>query len=177
MTVKCIAFCGRAGSGKTTISEEYVSKRNYVRLSFAAPVKQCYREVYGCEPNKHESSVRRWLQEFGTNFCRGIDSEVWVKNMARRVKAIQSVNDICSGIVIDDVRFRNEADWLRQKGFVIVKVVGRGYELSKDIMAHPSEAEVELVEADIVLDNSGTVEETMKQLEMKLEQFEARLNP
>ncbi len=160
-----IAFCGRAGSGKSTLSDWFVQNYDYTKLAFADSVKYFAKEILMRPINKHNPSDRAFLQKLGTDLARAADPQIWVKHMAQRIAAIE---DVAAGLVIDDCRFVNEAEWLRANDFVIVKVVGRGYELNKELASHPSEMEVDKIRVDFTVNNSGELNDTIKELLAKL---------
>lgn len=163
-----IAFTGRAGSGKTTLADELVNL-GYTKLSFATPVKQFYQEIFGVEPDKTDPSVRDWLQTFGTDLCRGHDNHVWIRHMA---DALQAISHLTNKVVIDDCRFRNEARFLRDLDFLIIKTEGRQHKLTEAQRNHSSEQETDLIIPDFTIDNSKSIEDSVKQLLRKLSIFE-----
>jgi len=128
--VKLIGFTGRARSGKTTAARlinsrniriiNNVTKLQSVRLSFATPLKSMasflYPEIkesfYGDKTQVHEPSgktAREILQLLGTEVCRNIYHDTWIDIMDRKVR-----NHIDKKIItIDDIRFDNEFDFVR----------------------------------------------------------------
>ncbi len=163
--INFIAFTGRAGSGKTTLAEWFIENYDYTKIAFADAVKYYAKEILMRPVNKLDSKDRKFLQQLGTDLARAADSEIWIKHFAQKVATVKFV---AKGVVVDDCRFQNEAAWLRANGFVIVKVVGRGYNLAPELSNHPSESEVDNIEPDFCVNNSGSVEETICELLAKL---------
>ena len=112
-----IGIIGKAGSGKSTLSKYLVDNYDFTRVSFADPLKQiCINagmvtpeECYG--ENKTEHS--RWvLQKVGTEIFRNqIDPNYWVEELHRTLHEL--LDDGLSRFVIDDLRFPNEANFVK----------------------------------------------------------------
>lgn len=164
---RVIGVTGKAGSGKDTVAgmiHELTCGRSE-KIPFAKPMKDIarlfgftYTQLYDpVEKEKvdpfWEISPRRFLQILGTEMFRGLfRDDVWLK-MAERAIA-SSPQDV---IVISDVRFENEAAWLRAQGGTLVHVVGRATTTGET--AHSSEAGVQICEGDVILPNTGTLEQ------------------
>lgn len=130
--ISLIALAAHApGSGKTTIARIFEGE-GFVRLPFAEPVKQmaaALLEGLGIEPEQvHnylyvdraalipvlEVSGRRLLQTLGTEWGRRqIHPEIWVRHWQRRVQLCRAAGQ---RVVVDDIRFPNEADAVCQLG-------------------------------------------------------------
>jgi hypothetical protein len=119
--------------------------------------------------NGNTLSPRLVLQTIGTEFGRAIDDKVWVRatmNIAKQVlegpyrytRETGCVHDALGwgqwwqnpkGIVIADVRFRNEVDGVRDEGGVTFRVKRPGTKLVQvGIAGHASEAEMDLIPDD-----------------------------
>jgi len=107
MTIR-IAFIGKMGAGKSFTSSIVREIYPHVqKLAFADPIKKIAVEHFGMT---HKD--RRLLQVIGTT-GRLIHPTVWTDKLIRNVKDSESY-------VIDDVRYKNECEELRNKGFCIV---------------------------------------------------------
>lgn len=169
-----IAICGKAGSGKTTIANHLIDKYGFWKYSFAAAIKELARELFGMEDKD-----RTLLQGIGQSM-RDIDSEVWVRYLMNSIEANDADN-----VVIDDLRYPNEALWCRAHGFHIVKLVGRERKMTKAQRNHPSETGVDEIVPDSMIDSTGSIEQatvqmdrivmklTLDALQMSKEYFEA----
>ena len=103
-----IAICGRMASGKTTLANEIV--KNYGEgevMSLAAEVKNVARRVFGMVEKD-----RPLLQQIGMKM-RDIEQDVWLNFLLR-----QADDSDAPIVVVDDVRFVNEVDKMRNDGFV-----------------------------------------------------------
>lgn len=158
---------GKAGAGKSTLSKKLQSEMDFKIFSFATRLKQIAEEIKMAPLDKINDPLRdRWLlQQLGTELGRKYDPDLWVKQLAKSIKDRYGgyIPDF-ENIVIDDCRFLNEAKWGRDNGFIIVRVVGRGYELDPSLANHASEKEQELIEVDYTVDNSGSLDDTMQAL-------------
>lgn len=170
-----IMLVGKAGAGKTTIAKELEKHYGYKIFSFATRLKQIAEEIKMAPLDKlGNPKDRELLQKLGTEIGRWYTNDMWVKQLAKSIEdgfnvppellngktKVQWVNNI----VIDDCRFLNEAKWGKENGFIIIRVVGRGYNLDPKLANHASEKEQELVEADYIIDNSGSLSDTMNAL-------------
>ena len=60
------------------------------------------------------------------------------------------------GVVIPDVRFQNEANWIYGNGGHVIHIVRSGID---NVEAHISEAGIGMAPHDVVIINDGTIEE------------------
>lgn len=104
-----IGVMGCMGSGKTRWANEYAKSHPTAKvMSIAEPVKMIARDLFGME-----GKDRSLLQAIGTAFRR-IDEDVWVNHLLSKLDP----RDNC--VVVDDVRFRNEAEILKRNGFMLL---------------------------------------------------------
>jgi hypothetical protein len=113
--MKIIAFTGLAQSGKTTAA-------NFIQgakiLSFADPVKQIALSCFNWDGVKDEKG-RKLLQVIGTECGRAYDYDIWVKKMRDLINKISPLNEI---IAIDDCRFDNESNLVRELGGIVIEI-------------------------------------------------------
>lgn len=170
-----IGLAGRAGSGKSTIAHYLVEKYGFIKYSFAEPLKQMllkagmcsYDELYG---NKTANS--RWLmQKIGTEiFRKQVDPEFWIKKAHENLFELIGEN-----IVIDDVRFPEEADWIcdgcMNIGF-IVKVIRKDYLDAHAGTVHDSERLLDRIDTDFkICAASGDIEGLKQQADKIIEKL------
>ncbi len=162
-----LGLCGRAGSGKTTIAEHLVDRMGFVKVSFKDALVAEMRErlprtldaIAQLYPNKLDEDtysidalfknkppiMRALMQEYGTEVRRGDDPQYWVDKWYKSLPE--------GDVVVDDVRFLNEADAVRLVGGAIVKIERDGLVT----MNHVSELDVDKIEHDYVVNNSGRI--------------------
>jgi hypothetical protein len=94
------------------------------------------------------STPRELLQWLGTDLCREVvDKNIWL-NIAKKEIAKHS------NVVVTDVRFKNEADLIRELGGSTIQIfrMGESYNTPKD--SHSSENDLTDHYADVTLTNS-----------------------
>lgn len=181
-----IAICGKANSGKSTLSKflvkelrkQFTDKRLSCKyIAIADPIKAMIRlmfphlpEKYLTGPSQFRSSiipdafkddkpltVRQLHLDLGTAVGRGYKETIWLDTFDY---AFQKANnhDI---IVVTDVRFRNEFNHLKNKGFYQIRLVREdNSEVVKS--THSSEVDQDSIrddEFDFVCHNNGTLKD------------------
>lgn len=156
-----IGITGPARSGKDTVAD-YIIKQiyGYTKASFADPMKDmlltglCLTndQLYGDEKelidHRYKQSPRYLMQTLGTEWGRKlIHPDIWVQAMATRIKP---------QTVIPDVRFENEAKFVRERG-ILIHVTDR--HIDTKIIQHSSEDGVLPIHNDYMIKNNGTLEE------------------
>lgn len=154
-TVK-IAFGYQAGVGKNEATNLLLSKIGGIELSFAQPL---YDILYFAQqtcgfPLKKD---RQFLQYIGTEWARKQNENVWVDKMERSI-----TENIDKNIIISDVRFKNEFDFLKQNGFIMVKIIRENRDINSRIgtgdSSHSSEKNLEEEgDWDYIVENNGTI--------------------
>lgn len=184
-----VAFVGLMGSGKTTLANELAARLGYKRFAWADPIRRLFAEVYDVDvldsalypqvkdrvyettdPDGFivERTGRQILQLIGTEaFRERVDRDFWIKAGLNRIAGDDGP------WANDDTRFVNEAEALRQRGFVIVRVSTTNparRERLGDVIAsaHASETEQARIKADLTLWNTGTVEDAFEFLTEQL---------
>lgn len=151
-----IGITGRAGSGKDTLAEML----GYARYAFAKPLKDMLAAGGFPEPARplkealipgFNFSWRRAAQTLGTEWGRGLQGDLWLA-MAKRYRLELQADYL----VITDVRFHNEADWIRECG-TLVHVKGRAAELDSTAQQHASEIELPVMPGDYTIFNQGSL--------------------
>lgn len=105
-----LAITGIMCCGKSTIANYLVEKYNYKKFSFADILKKFAVDIFDMK-----GKDRKLLQDFGTKM-KEIDKCIWIKSLDKKIK------DISDNIVIDDLRFKDEENYLRSIGFKILKL-------------------------------------------------------
>lgn len=176
--MRVLGLTGLAGSGKSTTAAalvEYqqvipVSLAGYFKVPAVASGEVSALEVFGPAPKS--PATRTLLQRRGTEEGRDrFGEDWWLRHLDADLYRLERYG--VRWVVVDDVRFRNEAEHLRRAwGAAIAKCIGRGG-LSGGAAVHPSEREVDLILADVVLD-TGDPEQTPDVLARKLVSFHRR---
>lgn len=119
-----IAFSGRRGTGKSVAAQYLVMNYGFKVISFAAKLKEIAnilfpfepKDLYGINKEKpfleYDWSPRDFMIKFG-NFLRFWDENYWVNIALKGIKG---------NIVIDDLRFKNEAKILKEKEAKLIRL-------------------------------------------------------
>ena len=180
-------------SGKSTVFEFLNDIAGFERMPFASypkeiasyilqitgvPDSDAQRLVY---TDKEEQipgfpqgvTARFLLQQLGTNFARdSIDPTIWVRAWANTVSTLP---DTVPNIVVDDVRFENEARTIREMGGYLWKVERPGPKVRDLTMVeqlwsflksklfpgkqHHSEGNLNHFDFDVVIVNDGSLDD------------------
>ena len=164
-----IGFAGKARSGKDTAGKYMVDNYDFKHYYFSKPLKEATKIMFGLTDeqikNKEKPaepwgrSPRELYQRLGTDIARSIDVNVWVKGADIFVR-----DNPGRSVVITDVRFSNEAFWIRSHGGLVVFLQSetRGiYENGE----HSSENGLTSEDVDIYLENDGTINALYEKLE------------
>jgi len=175
--MRIIGLAGKARSGKDTVAGmiqdtlELDFQELAVKYALAGPLKEAAAKMFGIHlddfyndnketPNDFWGiSPREIAQKFGTECAREVFREdFWLKRMEMEMTSTN-----CDVFVITDIRFRNEADWVRSHGGEIWHVVrpsiGDGV-----VRDHASEAGIEFVEGDVSISNDGSLPQLEKRV-------------
>jgi len=158
---KIIGVAGAARAGKDTIGDYLCKKYNFTPISFAAPIKQMVAALLNVseewlEENKETmiydtgATPRKLFQTLGTEWGRTlIAPNLWINIASNKIDQIIETGNH-PDIVITDVRFDNEAEWIRGNNGIICHV-NRNDALK--VRDHPSEAGVTLKGNDFIIHN------------------------
>lgn len=170
-----IGITGKARSGKDTIADYLLQHKWFETISFANPVKRGIQAAFNLPADKLNEdkeqiipelgySKRQLYQLFGTEFGRNILGEdIWVKSAQLTLNKIVERShkqpgifiDV-PGVVISDVRFDNEAEFVKKNNGIIVEV---RRESATAVNDHVSEAGINPMLIDYVIENNGTIQQ------------------
>lgn len=141
-----IAFTGLAGSGKSYAAKWFKLRTgyHYTEFSFSSTIKRIACEI-GWDGNKDKNG-RRLLQEIGTA-GRRYSKDTWLRFMPKD-----------KPLIIDDLRYTNEADAIRQFDSSIIRVIRPGLVPAK----HSSERGQSRIKVDFSIPNDGRIEELLE---------------
>lgn len=163
--IQIIALTGRAGSGKSTVAQQLVSEHEFVLVKFAEPLKWMLQSIglghAEIEGNLKEEDMpllslktpRYAMQTLGQEWGRDImGKDFWVNIWLDRVK-----NLIAQGfhqIVVDDCRYQNEEQAVRDMGGSIWRVERPHSKDSLLTELHGSETSMDFIEVSEVIENT-----------------------
>lgn len=166
---RIIGIAGRAGAGKNTVADMIPGAAVF---GFADPLYEGLAAMLGVPEDmlrsrRSKESPLKWLgksprelmQTLGTEWGRGmVAQDIWLRIAEQRIETYGGT------IVFSDVRFDNEAEWIRNQGGE-VWLVDRGQEARH---THSSEAGISPHLIDRVIDNRGTLEQTRMLVELAI---------
>jgi len=129
-----IGICGSIGSGKDTVGDILIHEYGYTRISFADTLKDVVAVLFDWDREMLEGltdqsrnmrdtpdsfwseklgvawTPRKAMQVIGTDLLRNqFHTDMWLNTIEKKVSEMDRV-------VITDVRFSNEIEWLKENG-------------------------------------------------------------
>lgn len=126
--MRIIGLTGGKGCGKSSVAKIISKNYGYEIVSFATPIKDMLR-VLGLRDQElndpllkeiklteYGKTPRQLMQLLGTEFGRAMISQrIWIT-------ALEKTLNPSNNYVIDDVRFNNEAEFIRSLGGPVIEV-------------------------------------------------------
>lgn len=116
-----IGITGKARSGKDTFSDMLARVTNSGRYAFAKPIKQMLKVGLDLDDKEDKRAIAMYgknyrvlAQTLGTEWGRTLCPDMWLNIAKMRLAIKKEVS-----IIISDVRFENEAKWIRENGVLI----------------------------------------------------------
>lgn len=167
-----IGFCGLARTGKDTAVQFMQTYYGGVRVAFADPLKEGLKVMLGLTDEDlnfdelkdapHDTygiSPRKMMQTLGTEWGRVcVAGDVWLRVAGRR---IQREMDDGRNVYVSDVRFPNEAEFIRSMGGKIFHILRPG---AKTVASHISEVPMKVHDGDVVVVNDGSISDLFESL-------------
>lgn len=189
-----IGLSGWARAGKDTVGKILVEQYGFERMAFAEGVyaaaealdpivgvpfgnsrlSDALRYYNGWHDAKDHPEIRRLLQRIGTEVGREvIDPDVWVMALANRLEwtSLGLAVSPDRNYVITDVRFFNEANWVKKVGGRVVRIRRGDMGPAND---HVSERQLDGYPHDARIDNNGSIEGLVSEVQTLMERFGVR---
>jgi len=131
-----IGISGKIGCGKSYLAHKFIMKYpEYFRVGFGDILKRECSYLYGypLEWNynsegkkkimshlklpRFSMTVREILQWHGTDYRRKNNPDYWIEEMECALKTKTTKN-----IIIDDVRFKNEANFIKSRNGLLIRI-------------------------------------------------------
>jgi len=166
-----IAISGKQRAGKDTVANYLVDNYGFRRISFAQPIKTLAVSYFGLDPkdvyvNKPDY-VRKVLQDIG-KIGRYINEDFWVE------QALRSYNPK-DNIVISDLRFQNEARYLKSLDGILVRIESDYHDrLTRGPLTNEediSEIDLDDYQFDYYLYNNSSLGELYMQVDILMEEL------
>lgn len=188
--VRLVGLSGAIGCGKDTLADHLVERHGFTKMSFADPLRAAASILYGIPlshfqdrdlkeaplpgfvgPDGRPMSPRRVLLFLGTEIGRGISENLWIDRMLMRCAARSKLGSGQAAVVISDVRFENEASFVRSLGGATLAFIERptNEHLAKSTgTGHASENGIARKPGDTVLANDSTLARYLETAERTL---------
>lgn len=165
--VSLIGLHGKAGSGKDFVASNCLSDffkvalANHFKIDIVRKHIFTFDEVFNTKP----AHVRHRLQQIGTEEGRDVYGEnVWCDALEAWIYQIYLSNNLTK-FVVADLRFDNEAKWIKDLGGVVIKIESDRNRSGMDSTAlqHSSERGIsEHLIDHVIINNEGTDIDTLK---------------
>lgn len=165
--MKLIGLTGFAGSGKDTLADSLIELFGFTKYSLANPIKRGIETLFSLDSgiwDRHRKeevipflgvSPRRLAQTLGTEWGREIvGDDVWLKAAEAYIR--EHDPDEERAWVIPDVRFDNEAAWVRAHGGLVVHIERPNV---RAVETHSSESGVSADLIDLSIVNDGSIQD------------------
>lgn len=163
--IQLIGIVGQAGAGKDTIASYIMGRyQNCYGQHFASPIKDACSAAFGI-PRSHFTdpefkeklnefwrvSPRKIAQFVGTEMFRDLayklvscGNDFWIHRHYGRLSGQLILDDdgvyeAGDTVLVPDVRFQNEIDYIEEQGGVLIHVIRPGQEGNVGIYGHASE--------------------------------------
>ncbi len=159
-----IGLTGKKQSGKDTFAYVYKDFVCARKVAFADPIREIGK-IFGYAENDMmvnkdnptgilQMSWRKFAQFVGTDLFRNkLDKDIWIKILGSKI--IEGED-----IIVTDVRFNNEAKFIRKKGGIIIEIL-RGSSFD----THESESGIDSTLVNYQITNYGSLENYIQQIQ------------
>lgn len=174
-----IGLAGPAGVGKDTAADYIEQLYGLKKYALAGPIKDALasmgfaREIYDADDMKDVIiphigvSYRKMAQTLGTEWGRAQNPEFWLRLAEMSYSYLPAR---VPGMVVSDIRFENEAAWVREHGLLIHIGGASRRAIAADGKGHASEAGLARLPGDVVVYNVAERVQLYQQLMGVLEQ-------
>lgn len=177
-----IGLTGAARCGKSTAQTIIAERFGLAPINFADPIKDALGAMLDIDAHALdgtaketplpgiEISPRELMQTLGTEWGRThCGTDFWIKLAERRLAMLEDVEAAnYQGAVFSDVRFPEEADWIRRHGGTVIHLYRPD---TAEVRAHISEAGTALHKRDQLITNGGDLDELNARLTLAVEQL------
>jgi GTPase SAR1 family protein len=189
-----IAICGKANTGKNTLAnllceEIYQKDKPEIFFSkfmaFADPIKEIVMTMfprvskeclYGPSQLRAEAipgafkdgkplTYRQALIDIGTEVGRKYSDRIWLENFDHRFEMLSSNNNV---VIVTDVRFRNEFDHLKEKGFFQIRLYRDTGAPEIQHISETGQSSIKDEEFDYVLHNNKSLDDLKEEVKSQI---------
>lgn len=177
---RIIGLTGTIGSGKDTVAEILRKKFLFERVAFADAIRKGISAMFDIsidelndrnvkeQPCKElcGQTPRYAMQKLGTEWGRKlIADDIWIKTVEFKIQKYKEFK--IPGVVITDIRFEDEAAWLRNLSKDLWHVRRKNNPFVSEInVKHESENGVKVLDHEIIINNDSTIDQLEQIVEM-----------
>ncbi len=126
-----VGISGKRRTGKSLLASMLEARYGYIQLSFAKVLKQEVREIFGLTEDHTDGPLKEiplWhggpsprdvMIRYGQQI-RKIDPNHWINRLKEQILSTSQAQ--IQTYVISDVRFINEADWIKRYNGLLVRL-------------------------------------------------------
>jgi hypothetical protein len=170
-----IGLHGLARTGKDTVARCLAAHYALLSYAFAEPLKHALAHMFSLTEAQVEGAIKEqnieWLgksprqlmQLLGTEWGRHlVHPDLWLLLAQQNISNHLSIDQTrYNGVVVRDVRFENEATWLRKQGGSVVHILRPD---APSVASHSSESGLIIHDNDFVLRNEGSLDDLYAQV-------------
>ncbi len=171
-----IGLHGLARTGKDTTAQYLVAHFDLIAYAFAYPLKAALEQMFHLTTAHLDGelkevplpgigkSPRELMQLLGTEWGRQtVHPQLWLLLARQHLDHMLELRDgHIPGFVISDVRFENEAQWIRDQGGVVVHIHRPD---AQAVAGHSSERGIGIHDNDFVVRNDAGLQHLYEQLD------------
>lgn len=173
-----IGLVGNQGSGKDTVADYLTQNYDFIKISFASPLKDIVSIVFDWDRELLEGTTiesRKWreevddywkitpreaLQKVGTDLFRNnLDKDIWVKSLRKKIQNLPKN----SRVVVTDCRFLNEVEIVKSLNGTIIKIDRKLENITKHESENLNMINEKII--DYILDNNKDINSLYKKIE------------
>jgi hypothetical protein len=179
-----IGLAGRARTGKTTAANHLANVHGLQAYAFADPLRDGLMQIFNLSPCDFDDarkeqpidwlgrSPRELMQSLGTEWGRNmVHPELWLLLAEQNLEFLAQAYDTATGFVISDLRFENEADFVRKRGGIVLHFLRSD---AAEVNPHVSESGIGIQDNDLVLHNNGSLDDLFDQIDEHFTALTAR---
>ena len=189
--VMFVGIAGNAGCGKDTVADYLVTQHGFEKFALATPIKDGIQAMFNFDHEMLYGSLKEavlenlkvtprvMMQTLGTEWGREtIHPDIWISALQSRISdyidaTLEAEPEADIKIVVSDVRFENEADFIRQSlgGGIVVHVLRDAEAKPVGIVGHISEQIAAVQQQDVQIFNYDSLESLYRSVDGFKEQF------
>lgn len=164
-----VGLTGKAHAGKDEAAFALVDRLAYVRIALADPLKDAAAAMFGIDRRRFDDSwakeerdpywgisPRQMAQQLGTEAGRKVfGDDLWIKRATLTIREHISKTPGAVKVVVPDIRYDNEAEWIRRQGGIVIRITRPGV---NGVSPHASENGVSDWLVDETVENDSTIE-------------------